>query len=149
MVFLKRQGLISLCSAVPAGIQGSCSWNSWLKILSMKLLWTIFSIKDSAVWWVTEVFRELHRQNVLLLIPVWIGRNKLGPCASHTHSGAPSWSQLSETSLSVQVLQVRGCAAPVPVRLVLVDVILCGTSLLLVLGQLFQEDLQLAGYIYI
>lgn len=39
----------------------------------------------------------------------------------------------------------ESCATQTPVRLVLLDVTLCATSLLLSMGQLFQEDLQLAG----
>lgn len=49
----------------------------------------------------------------------------------------------------MQFLEVRDCATQIPGRLVLLDVILCGTSLLLSVGQLFQQDLQLAGYFFV
>lgn len=44
---------------------------------------------------------------------------------------------------------MRGCATQIPVELVLVDVTLRGTSFLLLVGQLFQEALQLAGYFFV
>lgn len=54
MVFLNIQGLVSLCAA-ELEYRGLAAW---LKLWSMKLFY-YESIQDFAVWWGTEVFREL------------------------------------------------------------------------------------------
>lgn len=54
VVFLNIQGLVSLCAA-ELEYRGLAAW---LKLWSMKLFY-YESIQDFAVWWGTEVFREL------------------------------------------------------------------------------------------
>lgn len=56
MVFLNRQGLVSLCAAEQSQLEYR-GLAARLKPWSIKLFY-YESIKDYAVWWVTGVFRE-------------------------------------------------------------------------------------------